>query len=288
MLQRLRKTLEVPAAPSHGAESTPLLPESVLASAVGVHPLTTGMGVDVHAVRDAVLALHARVGASSSTTAPAAFLAPSAPISAAGVICGACAECGSPNTLNARSGEVACSSCGVVCTSQPINVQPEYTAPAPPSTSSCKDVQGVPRYMVRMLQAPAAGAAATRSGHWHELEHWNAYARLTHEQLEDADVQLRAWQEDASGRQQLSARIAAVLLYPRLLPLLRSEESARRHIYDNVLATRLLGARSQPFPVAQLVPAPTHACAACGTACHTAKDARFHCRSGFGKRKRGL
>lgn len=282
MLQRLRKTLEQPAQ----APGPALLPESVLLTALGANPLVLGMRLSVHSVRDATLQLHSLL-----ETAP--LPPPWLGRRSGSVTCGACAECGCPNMLNARSGEIACSSCGVVCTTQSINVQQEYTAPAPASRAptSAAGVRGVPAALVAALQAPVvADEAFARSRHWHELDHWNAYTRLSYDQLERADGHLRRWEASNTSRRDAlsSTRIAAVLLYPLLLPSIRSDEQTRRHIHDNLVATRLQGAPSQPFPSAQTTPDAVHACTMCGRACHTAKDARFHCRSGFGKRKRGV
>ena len=75
---------------------------------------------------------------------------------------------GSPDALDARAGEIACSSGGVVCTTQSINVQQEYVAPAPaaPAALATAGVRGVPAALVAALQAPVVGDDAfARSRH---------------------------------------------------------------------------------------------------------------------------
>ena len=102
---------------------------------------------------------------------------------------------------------------------------------------------------------------------------------------------LRGLARRAGGR----AARAAMLLYPAIRAQLR-DAPAHRAALSHRLATvgggsvhvHAAAAAAPPPAVERAAPAPTFACPACGSLWHSARDARVHCRSGFGVKRRRL
>lgn len=191
----------------------------------------------------------------------------------------ACPDCDEGRAqLDAREGCLVCDRCGVVLTGS-INVEAEYVAPVvlPRARFQRRGVPGVPKWMLQQSAAYViADPSQRRSKHWPMLEHWNHYGRLSLDELERADAAMRTWSDATHS---LDARMAAVLLYPRLRAQFPTTEDVR---------LRLRG-RAALEVVADPTPAPRFACGGCGALCHTGKEARVHCRvaSTWGVRKRG-
>ena len=171
--------------------------------------------------------------------------------------------------VDIREGHMVCSECGAV-TSGAMNVQPEYQQPPEMSTCTSSDIPGVPKYLL-LKDAPIDHS----KHHWDDLEHWNAYANLSQDALQGSQRILTRWKE---GCHTIQCRLAAVLLEPLIIPCIPNEEDVRWALRKG---TDLPQPRD-PIPSVRFF------CEQCGTGTHTAKDARFHCRTGgaYGASKR--
>lgn len=181
--------------------------------------------------------------------------------------CVGCVECRATRlVVDRREGHIVCDDCGVVQTRAPINVQREYDGPTTDDERVRRDPfyvgRGVPRWLVAKTAATTQWSVRA-SSHVHDLEHWNAYARVSTDELAACDATLRTWQGGAFSREE---RVAAVLLWR----VLSTPEEAR---------VRECIRERTPLPLTDTsVPQARFACGGCGTMRHTAKDARFHCR----------
>lgn len=141
-----------------------------------------------------------------------------------------------------------------------------------------RSVRGVPAWMLlreKCLTNRAlfsSGKVAPRP----ELEHWNAYAHLSADELIWAERQLRDWGKE--GGDSTEARMAALLLYPRVRSMLPSSEQVRQSTTRKRGAMHSFVQAERPAPAeVRAEEAPSFACAACGERLGSAKDARYHC-----------
>lgn len=239
----------------------PLLPFDAVREYLDDHVLLRNVGCAPREVYDVLVALHAHV-----TRAPAPSRAPP-PVPSP-----TCPHCrvGS-ELLDAREGCRVCDRCGAVLT-RAINVTREYVAAEPPPFEPrLPAVPGVSEWIVRENAAHVVADEAQRpSAYFEDLEHWNAYAHVPHDELRKWDRVLRDWSGSGSRR----ARVCAALLYARLA------------IPDAADVRRCALRRVRLPSVVVPVPEAAFACGVCGTLVHRQRDARFHCRWQSRKRRR--
>lgn len=243
-----------------------LLPLSSLRQRLEEHALVHGLGntcEEVHAALVEVDRLHQTREALKRSTVAAATEATRATTAA-------CAHCGHTETsrIDAKEGVRVCDLCGLVV-QHGINVHVEYQPrPPPPSSSSARTRDDQRREpMDSRLQSDEPHRC--HSSLWDELQHWNFYAGLSHESLEDADEDLVQWTATSHRH---PARVAAVLLH-RILSLPDTEAILER--------VRL----KRPLPMARGPPEPEFECPSCKVRKHTLRDARYHCRMRLGARR---
>ena len=177
---------------------------------------------------------------------------------------GGCAECGGYLLLDEHEGQHVCALCGVVPTRGTINVTPEYRAPAPePTRKRPRTVPGVPWWMLAGMRADAATTALRRARE--DLEQYNLYAGHAPADLEDCARVFVTWSGAAHRR---DARLVACLLHP----LVRAQFLRAADVRASLRQGRALATIVDPTP------APRFPCGTCGTALHSMRDARFHCR----------
>lgn len=259
-----------------------VLPMDVVKDYLESHVMVRNMHVSVRDVHLALVALHDRSREPQQPEAPppspldeeeeedlwADFAAAKAEegVSPHGFPPHGCPQCGVvQETLDAREGHRVCGRCGVVLTLRAINVEPEYMAPPvlPRSRFRVRGVKGVPEYMLAKGAPCIADPRQQRSPQWEELQHWNQFVHLGEDDVRSADAKLKAWRGDHA----VEARIAAVLLYPRLQAQFPSTEDVRQKLRSRA-----------PLEIVQdPTPKPTYACKECGEMCHTGRDARLHC-----------
>lgn len=260
----------------------PLLPLDVVRDFLEDHDLVLAMRIDVKDVHAAVVALHAR-STEAAAEPPAAEPAATEPSddlalalrdaeelmaqSRGGATDGSCPNCeGGYARLDARNGCLVCDGCGAVLTLRSVNVEPEYVAPASAPRRGARGLTGVPQWMLQKSAAYViADPEQRRSDHWDDLEHWNHYACLPHDELRRADHALRSWSDVSVS---WNARIAAVLLYPHLRGKFPSTGDVRRRLRRQAALD----------VVVDPTPAPRFACEGCGDLRHTRRDAQMHCR----------
>ena len=198
-----------------------------------------------------------------------------------------CGNChGTREFLDAHGGCRVCADCGAVLTLRAINVEPEFrkapevTAPRRQWGDGKGSTPHVTAYSSKVVNDPMHA----RSDFWNDLEHWNAYAHLTVEELERADRTLRDWRQ-ADGHERL-VRLVAVLLYPNVRPQIR-DESTLRDAVRTAPFRRLGGHVPQALEtIVDPTPLPTFPCPSCDEKLHSTKDARMHCRgTGWGARE---
>jgi len=139
-------------------------------------------------------------------------------------------------------------------------------------------VRGVPAWMLMREKCLtnralfSSGKVAPRP----ELEHWNAYAHLSVDELIWAERQLRDWGKE--GGDSTEARMAALLLYPRVKSMLPSSEQVRQSTTRKRGAMHSFGQPDRPAPKeVRAEEAPSFACTACGERLGSVKDAKYHC-----------
>lgn len=254
LAERLKRASAPPAV------SAPLLvPLDLLRDVLVEHPLVAHLGLAVDETHAALLGLHAWTPAQAST-------APARPPARA---CSHCDQVGTER-LDAREGHRVCTACGAVL-SGPLNVVREYDAPPRDDVFYDKPtrLQGVSRAVVEATSVPRPRSYRA------DLEHWNQFTHAGHDTLTDADRTLQTWTE---GGHRYEARLAAVLLRPVL-----------QHHYPNPNGLRARLQRGEALPVIHDPEPPARfACPTCDARRHTAKDARFHCRTSFGVKRRRL
>ena len=259
----LAQRLQRAASATTAVADVPLVPLDLLRDVLADHPLVAHLGLAVDEAYAALLALHDETREEEKTEKKEEAPPPQA--------CPHCDGVGGER-LDAREGHRVCTLCGAVLTLRAVNVVREYDAP--PGDEVFRDkptrIHGVSQWVVD------AAAAPRETSHWSDLEHWNQFTYLSHDTLATADRTLQRWTRGSHRRE---ARLAAVLLLPVL----------RDHLPDpEGLRARLRRGEAMPV-VPDPVPVARFACETCGAQRHTAKDARFHCRTSFGvKRKRRL
>ena len=243
------------------APQRPLVPCDLLREVLVDNELLVHTGCPVSEVHAALLALHRRKTEAEANR-------PASPPRAAAPRCPHCHV--GREVLDAREGHRVCDSCGAVLTLRAINVEPEFVKPAEEPNRPGDKIQGVSKWLVQELAAPER---PRHSSYWEDLEHWNQFVHAGEEGLRDMDRTLREWTDGGHTRM---ARMVATMLYPLM-----------RHRFPDAALIRERLRRGEALPaIEHLEPARTFACPTCGDMRHTAKDARFHCRHGFGKRKR--
>lgn len=173
--------------------------------------------------------------------------------------------------LDAREGFRVCDACGAIQSQRAINVQPEYSeTPDVSRGGGVRGVRGVSQWLVHKNAAPThADMEHAPSVHWRDMEHWNYFTNLPLDELKAMDRVVREWKD---GGHSGSVRMAAALLYPALRPHIPNEHDVRERLR---LGKTLCAVRD-------VEPQPTFACAECLQRCHSAKTARYHCKSTMG------
>lgn len=267
MIARLQTATRVPVAAGVGAGRgrdcpKPLLPLAVVTDFLQGSALVKNMGVPVADVYAAIVALRARRAGGGEDAPPTV-----APQTVATPVPPECLECTEGRVVvDAHEGTLVCTRCGLQQVRGRINIDPEFVAAPQLSGKRPNYVPGVPGYM---LIRPIV-----RRTFWKDLEHWNAWANLGTDDLARADEALCEWSSD--GGHSKIARVAAVLLSRELDDRFPTEANARE-----------LMRRGMRLPQVNVqVPPPRFRCGTCDAGCHSAKDARLHCRVG-GKRRWG-
>lgn len=250
------------------------------------HPLLYGLQVDPCLVHKQLLRLRdASAEAASNVVVSASNRTEEEEV---------CLHCrvGRPE-LDERNACHVCSSCGIVFSLRSVNVHgPDLHFDPEPHLTLHRNFGTVPRGISRRnWERSGMGSAAAvpldelgravprmpeHSGiSLRELEHWNQY---THHS-QDALLQMLQQSERAPAPPSVhrDVKLAAALLFPLLQPQLESLDSK----------VRSAASRCQPLPQLQdPTPAPDFACPRCLKRVHSAKHARFHCKSVGNKRPR--
>ena len=257
MLTRLHAAVEV-ASSTHvqqqeEGEGEVVLPYDVVRDYLVDHPLVSHAILEPRAVHRALVALHGRLGAPQQAPQPP----PVRP---------RCPHCGvGREVLDAHEGWYVCDDCGVVLSGS-VNVTPEFQA-APQLKASCARARCVPGVPWTLLMPPK------ERSYREELAHWNTYAHVGTDDLAYLDRVLCAWTDGCHPR---LVRVVAALLYDRIRPQFAAAAATRARLRK----------RKALETVDDPTPAPRFACATCARACHTARDARFHCKAWGVKRAR--
>lgn len=173
-----------------------------------------------------------------------------------------CFECRGILEVDAREGVEVCTDCGIVQNRASLNIVPEYVIPADRGTKRM-------RMSSTLL---SRGEQKTTSSFWRDLAHYNIFTHLSEDSLRAADARLRGWCPPY-GR---NAALAASLLGPALRRLVPASASIRSTLERG----------SSLAPVEDALPVPRFPCAECKRPCFSRKDARWHCRLGWGQETR--
>lgn len=207
-----------------------------------------------------------------------------------------CDECGTDGVVaDEKAGCDVCGHCGAsqgrfLSSLAPFRHEEDVERAAAEVRRAAKrprGVRGVPDWMLRSAERDAEDVHMAQCRD--ELAHWNQFTHHSVDALEGMARDLHAWTDGAHTRK---ARLAALLLMPRLQ--MPDEEALRRRIRDMETERRRCEKHHLPPPargppletLRSAVPAPTFRCETCGALEHTAKGARFHCRGSFGRRAR--
>lgn len=229
--------------------------------------IVKALGVDEEEVHDAILEVHQIITGSFDRSPAPAGTAPSPPTAHATQ---RCIECKGYVEIDAREGQRICTACGLVQDRSSLNFSPSFDdgSVGPPRHSQCTNVlAGVSQHVL----APCDDGEDVRSDKWRQLEHYNAYVSLGHDQLVTLDRLAKTWR---GGRFNSEVRIAALLLYYPLSHFFPTDAKVRTTIrFAN------WPDRSNNPVVRTIHPEKLFVCGTCGTRAHTAKTARFCCRT---------
>lgn len=262
------RVLKAKAAPVPTTSSA-IVPLDLITDVLGIHPVVGHLS-NVEKVHTALLALHSyyetRSGAGNDVVHS------SEDTKDKRRVCEVCKK--GHEILDPHEGCLLCDQCGAVFTLRPINITPEYMSPVEEEDirRRGKTVPGVPSWMLRH---DIDGSTKRGVSLMDDLEHWNHFTNHSVDTLEFMKGTLLAWSD---GGHTHGARLAAVLLYPLVRKQMVDANDVRKRIR-----------RGDALHVMDdFVPEEKFPCGTCGVRFHTAKDARFHCRVGFGKKKRRL
>ena len=133
-------------------------------------------------------------------------------------------------------------------------------------------VKGVSKYVCRSVNCPQDERDGRRRMFLQELEHWNQFTRNTHDSLQEMATRLVDWQTSYN----YMSKIASALLYPSISQQLMDERVVRESIRRGYAIRKVTTSTEEPqFP-----------CGKCGRRLHDVKSARWHCKSGWGQKRR--
>ena len=246
-------------------DKAPLLPVDTLRAFLCDHELLPHMRVQVADVHCALMDLRAFATASDCGVAAKGGTATSGvpgPVD--------CVYCGlGKSVVDAREGCLVCNRCGAVLTLRSINVEQEYISPPPPPSHSrgVTEVRGVSKELRESLAAQPMEERLRPSRHYRDFEHWNQFAYHSDDVLRGIDRMFTDWSSNwACSSKRTDVRLAAALLYP--LVTFPDSDTVRHRVHKCIALD----------PVHD-TPVPRFPCASCGYTCHSAKEARFHCKA---------
>ena len=209
LTDRLRRCAAAPAEPP---APTLLLPFAFVRDFLEAHPIVAASGVTASEVYAAILEVHPRYRAplaAADRTAPTARAAARAAERGADAASPppdhtSCGECEGYVELDHREGNLVCVSCGLVQQRASVGVDPvfvEAPSEAPRRRTQSSDaLAGVPHHL-RLKHAAKCPDDDARSEHWRDLQHYNAFVRLSHDDLVRMDRVLARWSAGASRPQ---------------------------------------------------------------------------------------
>lgn len=189
-----------------------------------------------------------------------------------------CLSCHGHNLeLDAREGSMVCRDCGVVCQTQ-LNVVLEWRNDPEVSPAATAGVPGISEWMLARDAAQRERCLSSHQGIPQLLEHYNCYAHLGSDLLEEAAHSFRTLRK-AISRHEIHASEGACIAAALLFSMVKSRLPDEQHI-------RKCAKRMQHLPTVDACAVQaTFPCPNCHTMTFSSKCARMHCRK-WGQRKR--
>lgn len=178
--------------------------------------------------------------------------------------------------IDQKEGFEVCDYCGLVHATK-LNFLPDYDDD---DTNAYRqqtgNVQGVSKWIVRHVQADGNEDVATLK---RDMEHWNRYANIPTDELNDLAVNIRKCFSLTTerGTQSNNAKMAAAMIYRELRNKFPKEESVRSHVRSASLC-HVLGKKESIERVTRTCRVAEFFCPNCNAAFHDRRSARWHCR----------